>query len=138
MAHAPASSLSAGVVDLLILKTSWSAFTGFMRDAFTTLPETNDRLLATSLTAPGSMRPPEVEFGPVCSVRQTMLQTFAAHESASVAHTIHAMGEAVIAATPDAVNPSRDAEQASRRWICRALAWRIVTKSSSPPMSRMD
>ena len=108
-----------------------------MRDAFTTLPETNDRLLATSLTT--TCATPEVEFGPVWhSVRQTMLQTFAAHESASVQHTIYAMGEAVIAASPDAVNPSRDAEQASRRWICRALAWRIVTKSSSPPMSRMD
>jgi urate oxidase len=95
-------TLSAGVVDLLILKTSRSAFTGFMRDAFTTLPETTDRLLATSLTATWQYATPEVEFGPVWRrVRQTMLQTFAAHDSASVQHTIYAMGEAVIAATPD-------------------------------------
>ena len=102
MATRTGITLSAGVVDLLILKTSRSAFTGFMRDAFTTLPETNDRLLATSLTATWQYATPEVEFGPVWQrVRQTMLQTFAAHESASVQHTIHAMGEAVIAATPD-------------------------------------
>jgi urate oxidase len=105
MATRTAITLSAGVVDLLILKTSRSAFTGFKKDAFTTLVETNDRLLATSLTATWQYATPEVEFGPVWQrVRQTLLQTFAAHESASVQHTIYAMGEAVIAATPDVVS----------------------------------
>ena len=105
MATRTAITLSAGVVDLLILKTSRSSFTGFKKDAFTTLAETNDRLLATSLTATWQYATPEVEFGPVWQrVRQTLLQTFAAHESASVQHTIHAMGEAVIAATPDVVS----------------------------------
>jgi urate oxidase len=102
MATRTAATVSAGVVDLLILKTSRSAFTGFMRDAFTTLPETTDRLLATSLTATWQYATSAVEFGPVWQrVRQTMLETFAAHDSASVQHTIYAMGEAVIAAAPD-------------------------------------
>jgi urate oxidase len=102
MATRTGITLSAGVVDLLILKTSRSAFSGFMKDSFTTLAETNDRLLATSLTATWQYATPEVEFGPVWQrVRQTMLQTFAAHESASVQHTIYAMGEAVLAASPD-------------------------------------
>jgi urate oxidase len=101
MATRTSITISAGVVDLLILKTSRSAFSGFMRDTFTTLPETKDRLLATSLTATWQYATPEVEFGPVWQrVRQTMLRTFAAHESASVQHTIYAIGEAVIAATP--------------------------------------
>jgi urate oxidase len=105
MATRTGITLSAGVVDLVILKTSRSAFTGFMKDAFTTLAETNDRLLATSLTATWQYATPEVEFAPVWQrVRQTLLQTFAAHESASVQHTIYAMGEAVIAATPDVVS----------------------------------
>jgi urate oxidase len=105
MATRTGITLSAGVVDLLILKTSRSAFTGFMKDAFTTLPETTDRLLATSLTATWQYATPEVEFAPVWQrVRQTLLQTFAAHESASVQHTIYAMGEAVIAATPDVLS----------------------------------
>jgi len=105
MATRTGITLSAGVVDLLILKTSRSSFTGFMKDAFTTLAETNDRLLATSLTATWQYATPEVEFGPVWQrVRQTLLQTFAAHESASVQHTIYAMGEAVIAATPDVIS----------------------------------
>jgi len=105
MATRTGITLSAGVVDLMILKTSQSAFTGFMKDSFTTLAETNDRLLATSLTATWQYATPEVEFGPVWQrVRQTLLQTFAAHESASVQHTIYAMGEAVIAATPDVIS----------------------------------
>jgi urate oxidase len=102
MATRTGVTLSAGVVDLLILKTSRSAFAGFMTDAFTTLPETDDRLLATALTATWQYATPDVEFGAVWQrVCQTMLQTFAAHESASVQHTIYAMGEAVIAATTD-------------------------------------
>jgi urate oxidase len=105
MATRTGITLSAGVVDLLILKTSRSAFTGFMKDSFTTLPETNDRLLGTSLTATWQYATPEVEFGPVWQrVRQTLLQTFAAHESASVQHTMYAMGEAAIAATPDVMS----------------------------------
>jgi urate oxidase len=94
--------IKAGVEDLLILKSSRSAFTGFMRDEFTTLPETTDRLLATSLSATWQYRSPDVAFGPVWrSVRQALLESFAAHESASVQHTMHAMGEAVIAQVPD-------------------------------------
>jgi len=94
--------ITAGVQDLLILKSSQSAFTGFMRDEFTTLPETTDRLLATSLTATWQYRSSDVAFATVWrGVRQTLLESFAAHESASVQHTMHAMGEAVIAQVPD-------------------------------------
>jgi urate oxidase len=89
--------VSAGIADLLILKSSGSAFTGFMQDRFTTLPETQDRILATSLTAIWEYRDARVDFGPVWStVRQTLLASFAGHESASVQHTMYAMGEAVI------------------------------------------
>jgi urate oxidase len=45
------AQIRAGIAGLLVLKTAGSAFAGFMRDAFTTLQETRDRLLATALTA---------------------------------------------------------------------------------------
>ena len=102
IASRTAVTMSAGVVDLLILKTSRSSFAGFLKDSFTTLQETNDRLFATSLTATWQYASPEIEFGPAWQrVRQVLLETFAAHESASVQHTMHAMGEAVLAAEPD-------------------------------------
>ena len=40
-----------GLTNLVVLKTADSAFAGFPRDELTTLPETDDRLLATSITA---------------------------------------------------------------------------------------
>ena len=86
-----------GIVDLLILKSSRSAFAGFMRDEYTTLPETADRILATSLTTRWHYRHPAVNFSATWSaVRRRLLESFATHESASVQHTLYAMGRAVI------------------------------------------
>ena len=94
--------VTGGVRDLLILKSSRSAFAGFLKDELTTLAETRDRLLATSLTATWTYRPGELDHGPVWrKVRQVLLESFAAHDSASVQHTMYAMGNAVLAEVPD-------------------------------------
>lgn len=99
------TTVSGGVADLVILKSSRSAFTGFIQDNLTTLPETTDRILATSLTATWRYGSTEVDFGPAWDiVRQTLLEAFAAHDSASVQHTMYAMGEAVLARAPDVVD----------------------------------
>ena len=96
-------AVTSGVADLVILKSSHSAFAGFPRDEFTTLPETNDRLLATSLTSHWTYRDEEVNFGPGWrAVRAALLEAFANHDSLSVQHTLHAMGQAVLD-TVDAV-----------------------------------
>ncbi len=90
-------TVGAGIRDLVILKSSRSAFTGFLRDELTTLPETTDRLLATSLTASWRYREEELEFGASwTAVRATLLAAFAEHDSQSVQHTLHAMGQAVL------------------------------------------
>jgi urate oxidase len=89
--------IGAGVADLMILKSARSAFSGFPRDQYTTLPETTDRILATSLTATWHYDEAELEFGPLWQLaRQTLLEVFAEHESQSVQHTLYAMGEAVL------------------------------------------
>ena len=96
---------AAGISDLIIMKTSRSAFADFPRDEFTTLPETHDRLLATALTATWTYRETDVEFGPVFrSVRSTLLDAFAVHDSLSVQHTLYAMGEAALSACADATS----------------------------------
>ncbi len=90
-------SVTAGITDLSIMKTSHSAFAGFPRDEFTTLPETHDRLLATALTATWTYGDSDVEFGAVFrTVRTTLLDAFALHDSLSVQHTLYAMGEVVL------------------------------------------
>ena len=96
------TTVGAGVTDLLILKSSRSAFTGFIRDELTSLPETTDRIFATSLTATWQYRSTSLDFGLAWGlVRQTLLESFAAHDSASVQHTMYAMGEAVLARVED-------------------------------------
>jgi urate oxidase len=90
-------SVTAGIADLIIMKTSRSAFAGFPRDEFTTLPETHDRLLATALTTHWTYADPDTEFGPVYRlVRAALLDAFARHDSLSVQHTLHAMGQVVL------------------------------------------
>jgi len=94
--------VGAGVKHLLILKSSKSAFTGFLRDEYTTLPDADDRILATSLTATWKYSTPDVDFGPTWqAVRRALLEAFAEHDSQSVQHTMYAMGQAVLDSVAD-------------------------------------
>ena len=94
--------VEAGVADLVILKSSHSAFAGFPRDEYTTLPETDDRIFATSLTATWQYRDLDVSFDTAWqAVHKALLESFAEHHSASVQHTLHAMGQAVIESVED-------------------------------------
>ena len=91
------TAITAGISDLLIMKSSHSAFAGFPRDEFTTLPETHDRLLATSLTTTWTYLDGDIEFGAVFrGVRTALLEAFAEHDSLSVQHTLYAMGQLVL------------------------------------------
>src|SRR5579871_3118173 len=57
-----AIEIASGITGLVVLKTTDSAFAGFPRDAYTTLPETRDRILATSVTATWRYRPQTSDF----------------------------------------------------------------------------
>jgi len=95
-------TVGAGVKHLLILKSSKSAFTGFLRDEYTTLPDTRDRILATSLTATWKYLSHDVDFGPSWqAVRRALVEAFAEHDSQSVQHTMYAMGQAVLDSAAD-------------------------------------
>ncbi|MGK3993593.1 factor-independent urate hydroxylase [Sorangium sp. So ce1024] len=90
-----------GIADLLVLKTTGSAFSGFPRDAYTTLKETEDRILSTLVVA--RWRTATRDAAPTRtweSARCALLETFAEQHSLSVQHTIHALGTAVFAACP--------------------------------------
>lgn len=92
-----AVTLEAGIADLVMMKTTHSSFEGFMTDPFTTLKETNDRILGTAMQVRWRYREPDIAYGPCWhGVRQVILDTFAEHDSKSVQHTLHAIGEAVL------------------------------------------
>jgi urate oxidase len=90
-----------GLTNLVLLKTTDSSFAGFPRDEYTTLPETSDRILATSLTASWRYRRGASDFAARETIRRALVETFAAHVSRSVQHTLGAMGEAALAACAD-------------------------------------
>jgi urate oxidase len=96
-AHRKRTLVGAGVADLMILKSSHSAFSGFLTDEYTTLPETRDRLFATALTATWRYGDLDLDFGAAWrAVRAILLDVFAEHRSESVQHTLYAMGQAVL------------------------------------------
>ena len=91
------SSVDSGIEDLIVLKTTKSGFAGFIKDKYTFLPETDDRIFCTSVKATWSYVNPEAATEALWKrVRQTILDTFAGHDSLSVQHTLYAMGEAVL------------------------------------------
>ena len=91
------ATVESGVEDLIVLKTTKSGFVGFIKDRFTTLPETTDRILATSIKAAWIYKNSDAATGNIWGdVRQTIIETFAGHNSLSVQHTLYAMGESVL------------------------------------------
>ncbi|GJJ08682.1 hypothetical protein Clacol_002901 [Clathrus columnatus] len=104
--------VTAGLCDLLLLKSSGSAFSHFIRDEFTTLVEVKDRILSTAvnlqydfpkytlkngLGSIGAMET-ELEFKKAAELaRNVTIDLFTTHDSESVQATLFKMGEAVIA-----------------------------------------
>jgi urate oxidase len=98
---ADGSSVVSGLTNLVVLKTTDSAFSGFPRDAYTTLPETEERILATSVTAAWRYRAGATGFAARDLIRAALVDTFAAHVSRSVQHTLYAMAEAALESCAD-------------------------------------
>ena len=91
-------SVTSGLENLVIMKTAGSGFEGYIQDSLTTLPPTADRLFGTALTASWKYATSDLPFAPLrVKIREILLSVFAAHDSKSVQHTLHAMGEAVLA-----------------------------------------
>ena len=91
------TTVSAGIEGLLVLRTAGSAFDGYMKDSYTALAETRDRIFATVISAEWDYRVEDATFG-LCwrTVRGALLETFADHPSESVQHTLYAMAEAAL------------------------------------------
>jgi len=101
------TSVCSGVDGLTVLNTTRSEFWGFPRDPYTTLAETRDRVLATEVSAWWRYRTAEgmtgagwvAAFEAACGA---LLAAFSGTYSYSLQQTLYAMGEAVLAAVPQA------------------------------------
>lgn len=95
------TQVSAGITGMSLLKTTDSAFRGFHRDEFTTLPAVDDRILATELSAEWVYSSDKADWDTGYRViRQALVETFAGHQSLGVQQTLYAMGAAALAACP--------------------------------------
>jgi urate oxidase len=95
-------SVEAGVEGLTLMMTRRSAFTGFARDRFTTLADTDDRIMATSVTSSWRYGAATLDYDAAFEgVLGTLLRVFADHDSPSVQASIWTMGKAVLEAHPE-------------------------------------
>jgi len=104
-------TITSGFKDLQVMKTTQSGFEGFIRDQFTTLAETRDRVVCTKIQCSWVFTNPEANWkslkGPkgfthiYKEIKQICLNVFAGNPvtgsySASVQQTIYQIGEAII------------------------------------------
>ncbi len=92
-----------GIKDLVVLKSTGSAFQGFLKDEYTTLQETDDRVLATAMVvrwryAAGL----DIDWNATyAAVKALLLERFAQIHSHALQQTLYGMGEAVLERFPD-------------------------------------
>ena len=97
-----ALKISSGIDGLVILKSTKSAFTGYIKNAQTTLPESTDRIFGTRATVTWEYLDTPASYEVIRSnALQTLLKVFAEHDSLSVQHTLFDIGEAMLQSAPE-------------------------------------
>jgi urate oxidase len=102
--EAGASHVIQGFTDLIVLKSTGSHFKDFLVDEYTTLQPTDDRIMATSLTARWRITEPaeDVDWNAMyAGVKATMLERFATLDSYALQQTLWHMGRAALEAYPE-------------------------------------
>jgi urate oxidase len=96
-AQGGAFKIVSGLENMVVLKTAKSGFEGYIKESLTTLPETNDRLFGTAVRAEWVYVSDKLDYDAVrANIRETMLKTFAEHDSKSVQQTLYAMAESAL------------------------------------------
>ncbi len=104
--------VTAGITDLVVMNATDSEFNGFLKDGYTTLEETDDRILATAVSAQWRYADFAVDdyepgAGPVdweksaAECLRLMLEAFADTYSRSLQQTLYTMGTRVLTNRPE-------------------------------------
>ncbi len=97
-----AVQIQSGVDGFTFLKSTESGWENYAHDAYTTLPETHDRVCATSMDARWTWQAAPADYAAAnAHVLTAMLDVFATTYSASVQDSLYRMGEAALAAVPE-------------------------------------
>jgi len=91
-----------GLKDLVLLNTTDSEFHGFPRDAYTTLPEATDRILATAVDARWRHSTDVVAWdSSFAGAMEALVEAFVETYSYSLQQTLYAMGDRVLRQRPE-------------------------------------
>ncbi len=91
-----------GIRDFAVMKTTQSGFAQFLQDEYTTLAETNDRILATRMEARWRFTPALDSWPSLThTVGEILQRIFATTYSSSVQDSMYRMGEEVLATVPE-------------------------------------
>ncbi|WP_062386154.1 factor-independent urate hydroxylase [Demequina iriomotensis] len=99
--------ITGGLKDLVVLKSSGSEFHGFLKDEYTVLEPTSDRIMATSLVARWRFGDVDVETfdfdEAYAEIKAALVETFAGFHSLALQQTLYEMGKAALEAVPELV-----------------------------------
>jgi urate oxidase len=96
------STVISGFYGLTVLKSTQSGFEGYPKDKYTTLAETNDRILATDIATRWRYNTTEVDFNAAyADIKAIILDTFTKGYSTALQQNLYQMAEAVLAAHPE-------------------------------------
>jgi urate oxidase len=99
-----AAWMVSGLTDLVLLNSTDSEFHGYVKDPYTTLPETRDRVLATAVTAQWRHAAAQGDWGEeYAAARALLCEAFVDTYSRSLQQTLYAMGERLLAHRPEIV-----------------------------------
>ncbi|WP_329259721.1 urate oxidase [Actinoallomurus sp. NBC_01490] len=97
-----ATHVVSGIRDLVVLNSTDSEFWGYVKDEYTTLPETRDRILATEVAAQWRYTSAEADWeGSYPEARRHLLEAFAGTYSLSLQQTLYAMGDRLLDGMPE-------------------------------------
>ena len=96
--------VSSGLTDLILLNSTDSEFHGFIKDRYTTLPETRERILATAVTAHWRHAGDDSDWAQsYAQTRRLLVEAFADTYSLALQQTLYAMGQRVLEQRPELV-----------------------------------
>jgi urate oxidase len=99
-----ATSTVGGLERLVLLNSTDSEFWGYVKDAYTTLPETRDRILATEVAARWRFGTPPSDWADSYDrARAALVEAFVDTHSLSLQQTLYQMGRRVLEMRPEIV-----------------------------------
>jgi urate oxidase len=100
-------AITSGVVGFTFMKTTNSGWDKYLKDKYTTILETRDRMCATSLDASWRWSRAPNDYPAVnAKIMSTMLDVFASTYSESVQDSLFRMGSAALSAVPELTDVS--------------------------------